>query len=47
MNARQESLGRRDGTLKALDDLSQRISNLGFFLELRFEICEDCGIEEA
>lgn len=45
VNAGEKGLGRGDGTLKALDDLGQRLADLGFLLQLVFEIIKDGGVQ--
>ena len=47
MNAREEALRCSNGTLKALNDLSESISDLSFLLKLLLKMVEDGGVEKG
>lgn len=47
MDAREQALCGSDGTLEALDDLGEVITDAGLLVNLLLEVGEDGGVEEG
>lgn len=47
MDFGKEALGERNSTVKALDDLAERVADDGLLLELGLEVGEDGWVQQA